>query len=62
MLSDGPATPMQHGRLLLAGDWLDPALPASLANAIASGHHAAQLAIGMLPKNNTPRQRERLLG
>jgi uncharacterized protein with NAD-binding domain and iron-sulfur cluster len=32
--------------LLLAGDWTDTGLPATIESAVRSGHRAAQLAIG----------------
>jgi hydroxysqualene dehydroxylase len=37
-----PVTPLS--RLLLAGDWTDTGLPATIEGAVASGHRAAQLA------------------
>ncbi|HYB12319.1 MAG TPA: FAD-dependent oxidoreductase, partial [Myxococcota bacterium] len=41
-LRPGPAGPVQD--LLLAGDWTDTGLPATLESAALSGHRAAHLA------------------
>ncbi len=45
-----PPISHDHGALILAGDWLNPRLPASLEAAAASGHRAAALAMERLPK------------
>lgn len=52
-LSALPAVPADHGRLLLAGDWLFPNLPATLEQAAHSGHTAATLAMARLARHGT---------
>jgi squalene-associated FAD-dependent desaturase len=43
-----PAT-TRWGNLLLAGDWTDTGLPATIEGAVRSGHKAAQLALARAP-------------
>jgi uncharacterized protein with NAD-binding domain and iron-sulfur cluster len=40
-----PAARTLLGRLLLAGDWVDTGLPATIESAVRSGHTAASLAL-----------------
>jgi uncharacterized protein with NAD-binding domain and iron-sulfur cluster len=41
-----PATQTAVRGLLLAGDWTDTGLPATIEGAVVSGHRAARLALG----------------
>jgi squalene-associated FAD-dependent desaturase len=43
-----PATATKVRGLLLAGDWIDTGLPATIESAVRSGHRAAELASGYL--------------
>ncbi len=56
-VSESSHVPHDHGTLLLAGDWLHPALPPTLEAAAASGHAAAALAMERLPKRSLQKQR-----
>jgi hypothetical protein len=42
----GPETPIAG--FILAGDWTDTGLPATIESAVVSGHTAARLALGLL--------------
>ena len=43
-----PATRTPVGGLLLAGDWIETGLPATIESAVRAGHRAADLALGNL--------------
>lgn len=56
-VTDAPPVPHDHGRMLLAGDWLDPTRPATLEAAALHGHRAALLAAERL--RGAPEQNHR---
>lgn len=56
-VADAPPIPWEHGSLLLAGDWLDPAQPATLEAAAAHGHRAAERALRLL-RDTRPHQQQ----
>lgn len=54
-VSEAPPVAFDHGRIVLAGDWLDPTRPASLEQAAAHGRRAAELAMRRL-QDHSPHQ------